>query len=92
MPNRTRFAHMGFFHKFLAAIAVLVIASTFVAVAIITRADDLEDGDEVEKDSLLTYYLHVKYDGVDVTGTQSGETQVAEVLSDRIKVTDTLKA
>ncbi len=90
MPNRTRFAHMSFFHKFLATIAVLVIASTFVAVAIITRADELQNGFEVEKDSLLTYYLHVKYDGVDVTGTQSSETQVAEVLSDRIKVTDTL--
>ena len=90
MSNRKRFAHMSIFHKFLAFVAVLVVAGSFVVIAVVTRAAQLEDGVEVEKNSLLTYYLHVKYDGVDVRGNQSGDTATAEVFSDRIDVTDVL--
>ena len=90
MSNRKRFSHMSIFHKFLAFIAVLVVAGSFVVIAVVTRAAELEDGVEVEKNSLLTYYLHVKYDGVDVRGTQSGNDATAEVFSDRINVTDVL--
>ena len=90
MLNRNRIAHKSVFHKFLALIAVLVVAATFVIVAVITRAEVLEDGVEVEKNSELTYYLHVKYDGVDVSGVESSDQVMAEVLSDRIKVTDIL--
>ena len=90
MLNRNRFAHKSVFHKVFAIIAVLVIATSFVVIAIITRAEVLEDGVEVEKNTELTYYLHVKYDGVDVSGVQSSDQVTAEVLSDRIKVTDVL--
>ena len=90
MLTRNRVAHTSFFHKFLALAAVLVISASVVVVAIITRAEVLEDGVEVEKDTELTYYLHVKYDGVDVSGVESSDQVTAEVLSDRIKVTDVL--
>lgn len=90
MSNRKRFAHMSSFHRFLALFAVLVISGTFVALAVITRAAELEDGVEVEKNSELTYYLHVKYDGVDVRGVKSNDDVTAEVFSDTITVTDVL--
>lgn len=90
MSNRKRFAHMSSFHRFLAIFAVLVVSGTFVALAVITRAAELEDGVEVEKNSELTYYLHVKYDGVDVGGHESSDNVTAEVFSDSITVTDVL--
>ena len=90
MSNRNRFAHMSIFHKILATLGVAIIATSFVLVAVISRAEELEDGVEVEKNTELTYYLHVKYDGVDVSGVESSDSTMAEVLSDRIKVTDVL--
>ena len=90
MSNRNRFAHMSIFHRFLALAGIVVIAASIAVVAVITRAEELEDGTEVEKNTELTYYLHVKYDGVDVSGVESSDSQMAEVLSDRIKVTDVL--
>ena len=55
-----------------------------------TTADQLENGAEVELDSELTYYINVKYDGVDVFGTESSDAQMANITSNRIKVTDKL--
>jgi len=51
---------------------------------------EIEDNTEVELDSELTYYLKVKYDGVDVFGVESSNTTTANITSNRIKVTDYL--
>ena len=68
-------------------LAVFVIAGIFISGAL---AENIENGEEVELDTELTYYLTVKYDGVDVFGVESSDTQMANITSNRIKVTDKL--
>lgn len=51
---------------------------------------EIDDNTEVELNTELTYYLKVKYDGVDVFGVESSRTQTANITSNRIKVTDPL--
>lgn len=51
-------------------------------------SDPLEDNVEVEPESELTYYLNVKYDGVDKDGVESSDTVVASINSDTIYVED----
>ena len=92
MPNHNRLAQKSNFHKkILASIAVLFITAV-VTVGSFVLAEILnpDESIEIEKDTELTYYLHVKYDGVDVTGVESNDDTKAEVLSDRIKVTDVI--
>lgn len=51
-------------------------------------SDPLEDNVEVKPESELTYYLNVKYDGVDKDGVESSDTVVASINSDTIYVED----
>ena len=60
----------------------------FIFIIGYTIADNLENGVRVALNSDLTYYLSVKYDGVDVFGSISSDDAVAEVYSDVITVTD----
>ena len=70
----------------LAFVAFLgIILSGFVASVI---AEALDNDVQVEPDSELTYYLKVKYDGVDKEGVQSNDATMAKINSGRIKVTD----
>ena len=60
---------------------------TVVAVNIF--ADIITDNDaEVRLNSRLTYYLTVQEDGVDVDGVESSDTQMSNLTSGRISVTD----
>lgn len=52
------------------------------------KADLLDDDVEVEENSLLTYYLDVTYDGVDVKGVDSKESTSAQIYSDCIQIED----
>ena len=51
---------------------------------------ELQNGVEVEQDSLLVYYLDVSYDGRDYTGTESTKDLKVEVRSGYITVEDKL--
>ena len=55
-----------------------------------TDAVSIENGNEIELDSELSYYITVNYDGVDVFGVESSNNQMANVNSGRIKVVDKL--
>ena len=67
-----------------------VVLSGIILTGIIGHAiaETLDNDVQVEPDSELTYYLKVKYDGVDKEGTQSNDATMAKVNSGRIKVTD----
>lgn len=54
------------------------------------RADILANGTKVQPYSELTYYLNVKYDGVDKYGTSSSDNATAEITSGYIAVKDKL--
>ena len=51
-------------------------------------AEPLENGQEVQKDSDLTYYLTVNYDGKDYDAVESSDTQISKISSDVILVED----
>ena len=55
-----------------------------------TLANLLNDGDEVDPNTQLTYYLDVSYDGVDKNGVQSSNSTVSEVRSGVLYVEDKL--
>ena len=70
----------------LAFVAILGIIS--IGIIGHATAETLDNDVQVEPDSELTYYLKVKYDGVDKEGTQSNDATMVKVNSGRIKVTD----
>lgn len=84
------FSHMKFIkrikHKsswlFLFSIVVLFI---FIRIGFSAL---LENGEEVKENSELTYYLNVKYDGIDKNGVASNDTTLSLVNSDIIYVED----
>ena len=54
-------------------------------------ADIITENDvRVDVDSELTYYLNVKEDGVDASGIESSDSQIADVRGGRVAVTDKL--
>ena len=73
-------------------ILVVMFLGIFVSVfAFNSLAEVIESNDaRVDVDSELTYYLNVKEDGVDASGIESSDSQIAEVRSGRINVTDKL--
>ena len=75
---------------FCCALFVLVgfIVASAMMNAMRSRADELEDGTRLAENAELTYYLKVKYDGVDRQGVQSSDSATAEVRSDLIRVND----
>ncbi len=56
--------------------------------ASIIKAVVLDNDVQVEKDTTLTYYLDVSYDGVDVKGIESSDTVTADIRSGYIYVED----
>ena len=49
---------------------------------------EIIDDVRVDVDADLTYYLNVKEDGIDATGIESSDAQIANVLGGRVNVTD----
>ena len=66
---------------------LLIVAVGIIATNIF--ADIITENDvELELNSDLTYYLTVQEDGIDVDGVESSDTQMANLTSGRISVTD----
>ena len=64
-----------------------------VALAIITYfgisfSAELENDVEVTRDTLLTYYLNVTYDGIDRNGVTSSDSTISSINSGYMEVTD----
>ena len=76
----------------LAHILVAMFLGVFVSVfAFNSLAEVIESNDvHVDVDSELTYYLNVKEDGVDASGIESSDSQIADIRGGRINVTDKL--
>ena len=64
---------------------VVVVIATFIG---ISYSVELENDVEVARDSVLTYYLNVTYDGVDRNGVASSDSTVAMINSGYITVED----
>ena len=71
--------------KFIRGITLLLLFEVLFGY---TFAEILDNGVEVEPSTELTYYLSVKYDGIDVLGRTSSDSAVAEVNSGVIYVED----
>ncbi|MBQ9684418.1 InlB B-repeat-containing protein, partial [Candidatus Saccharibacteria bacterium] len=76
----------------LVRILVATFLGVFVSVfAFNSLAEVIESNDaRVDVDSELTYYLNVKEEGVDASGIESSDSQIADVRGGRINVTDKL--
>jgi len=72
----------------LAAIVGGFAAITAISGLIRGSAETVDNGVRVAEDSDLTYYLKVKYDGVDRQGIESNDSTTSEVRSDVISVSD----
>ena len=73
------------------AFLIMIIAaiSLFVKMGINhSRAEIIASGTKVQPHSELTYYLNVKYDGVDKFGVKSSDNVSAEMISGNLVVTD----
>lgn len=68
---------------FIIALLLLVGVSTSIISAVL-----LDNDVQVEKDTTLTYYLDVSYDGVDIKGVESSDTATADIRSGSIYVED----
>ncbi len=69
--------------------SLFLLLAILTVVAVNIFADIITDNDvEVRLNSRLTYYLTVQEDGVDVDGVESSDTQMANLTSGRISVTD----
>ena len=55
-----------------------------------TFASPINNNVKVTPDTNLTYYLNIKYDGVDVSGNLSSDTSRIDVYSDTMYITDKL--
>ena len=80
--NQRRHLARSLFVSFL-LLAILTVVAVNIFADIITNNDV-----EVRLNSRLTYYLTVQEDGVDVDGVESSDTQMANLTSGRISVTD----
>ena len=69
--------------------AVLILGALLSCLAFKSFADIIDANDvRVDVDADLTYYLNVKEDGIDATGIESSDAQIANVLGGRVNVTD----
>ena len=86
MPRETRNQRR---HKAYFLLVSLFIVTAISVIAANIFADIVTDNDvEVRLNSRLTYYLTVQEDGIDVDGVESSDTQMANLTSGRISVTD----
>ncbi len=79
--------------KFKKIYILLIILSAFVFVTCSksTYSEEiLDNGVQVEPNTELTYYLDIYYDGVDKYNVQSSDSQMAEITSNEITITDKL--
>ncbi len=67
--------------------AILIMIITFIK---ISYSEELEDDVEVDTNSILTYYLHVTYDGIDRNGVHSNDTTIANINSGYMQIEDKL--
>ena len=76
----------------IASLIFLFVLGAFVVRTLVnhSKADILENGTEVERNSNLTYYLDIKGDGVDKFGVHSSDTNISSIRSGEILVTDKL--
>ena len=74
----------------IASLIFLFVIGAFITRALInhSKAELLENDTEVERNTNLTYYLNVYYDGIDVDGVNSEDGVTAEVKSDHMYITD----
>ena len=72
-------------YAFFIVLLVLVVISLFVSNSF---SELLENDVEVKKDTELTYYLTVSYDGVDKNGVQSNDTTVSLINSGVLFIED----
>ena len=76
-------------HKAYFLLVSLFVVTAISVIAANIFADIVTDNDvEVRLNSRLTYYLTVQEDGIDVDGVESSDTQIANLTSGRISVTD----
>lgn len=68
---------------FLVVLLLLVSVSASIISAVL-----LDNDVQVEKNTTLTYYLDVSYDGIDVKGVESSDTATADIRSGSIYVED----
>ncbi len=74
----------------IASLIFLFVIGAFITRALInhSKAELLENDTEVERNTNLTYYLNVYYDGIDVDGVNSEDGVTAEVKSGHMYITD----
>ena len=66
-------------------IAIVIVIGTFLG---ISYSEELQNDVEVTRNSILTYYLDVTYDGIDRNGVASSDTTVSSIRSGYMEVKD----
>lgn len=70
------------FLLFVSYIVSIVIRNTF--------SSELDNDIEVEPNTVLTYYLNINYDGIDINGVKSSNTKTIDLSSDTMLIQDTI--
>ena len=85
--SRKRLTQVDRIRKNIRIFAVLILGAILSCIVFKSFAEIINDV-RVDVDSNLTYYLNVKEDGIDATGIESSDAQIANVLGGRVNVTD----
>ena len=85
--SRKRLTQVDRIRKNIRIFAVLILGAILSCIVFKSFAEIINDV-RVDVDSDLTYYLNVKEDGIDATGIESSDAQIANVLGGRVNVTD----
>ena len=85
--SRKRLTQVDRIRKNIRIFAVLILGTILSCIVFRSFAEIIDDV-RVDVDSDLTYYLNVKEDGIDATGVESSDAQIADVLGGRVNVTD----
>ncbi len=85
--SRKRLTQVDRIRKNIRIFAVLILGAILSCIVFKSFAEIIDDV-RVDVDADLTYYLNVKEDGIDATGIESSDAQIANVLGGRVNVTD----
>ncbi len=85
--SRKRLTQVDRIQKNIRIFAVLILGAILSCIVFKSFAEIIDDV-RVDVDADLTYYLNVKEDGIDATGIESSDAQIANVLGGRVNVTD----
>ncbi len=85
--TRKRLTQVDRIQKNIRIFAVLILGAILSCIVFKSFAEIIDDV-RVDVDADLTYYLNVKEDGIDATGIESSDAQIANVLGGRVNVTD----